>query len=161
MNDISELAIIHQLTDIEESRLGSILTVSPGVCLDAFVKIKFAGGIGDVSIGANSIINSGCVLYSGDGLKIGQDVLVSANVTFAPVNHAYENLNLKIRDQGFKAGTGIRIGNDVWIGAGCVILNNTIIEDGCVVAANSTIKGTLLKGGLYTGLPIRRIGERS
>ena len=35
----------------------------------------------------------------------------------------------------------VEIGNNVWIGANCVILRGTKIGDNCVVAAGSVIKG--------------------
>lgn len=35
--------------------------------------------------------------------------------------------------------TEIIIGNNVWIGARCFILKNTIIDDGCIIAANTTV----------------------
>ena len=47
----------------------------------------------------------------------------------------------------------IPIGNNIFIGAQCVILPNTVIEDNVVIAANSTIKGELKSGFLYGGNP--------
>jgi len=64
MNGISASACISESVDIETSGRGSKLTVSDDVMIDAFVKIKFAGGSGDIFIGPQSYINSGCVIYS-------------------------------------------------------------------------------------------------
>ncbi|HEY8293682.1 MAG TPA: hypothetical protein VIG44_14430, partial [Thermomicrobiales bacterium] len=86
---IAESARISKLADIEESVRGTRIVIEDGVRIDAFVKIKPVGGSGDVRIGRNSYINSGVVIYSGNGVTIGEDVLVAANCTFAAVNHAY------------------------------------------------------------------------
>ena len=43
------------------------------------------------------------------------------------------------------------IGNDVWIGRGCLIMPGSVIEEGVVVAAHSVVKGRLLKDGIYGG----------
>ena len=51
--------------------------------IDSFVKFKPAGGKGDIKIGERVYINSCCVLYSGNGISIGDDVLISANCTIA------------------------------------------------------------------------------
>jgi acetyltransferase-like isoleucine patch superfamily enzyme len=127
MNIISHKASVSKLADIETSAKGSKLTIADGVMIDAFVKIKFTGGTGDISIGEGSYINSGCVLYSGNGIQIGKHVLIAANCTFAAVNHEYMQKDKLIKEQGFKKSKdGIVIGDDVWIGAGVVILGSIV-----------------------------------
>jgi len=154
-------ARISPLADIEDSVRGSRLEIGAGVVIDSFVKIKPAGGSGDLVIGAGSVINSGCVLYTGNGVLIGQGVLVAANCTFAPVSHEYASKDVPIAKQGFRPGKGgIRIGDDVWIGAGCVILDGAVIGDGCVIAAGSIVRETLAPYKLYGGTPLSEIGER-
>lgn len=38
-------------------------------------------------------------------------------------------------------GGTLEIGNNVWIGAGCIILRGAKIEDNCVIAAGTVVKG--------------------
>jgi virginiamycin A acetyltransferase len=129
--------------------------------IDAFVKIKPVGGSGDVVIGADSTVNSGCVLYSGNGIRIGTGVAIAANCTFAPVNHEFKRRDKTIREQGFRPSKGgIVIGDDVWIGANCIFLDGTVIGTGCVIAAGSVVRGTLAEYGIYGGNPMRKLGER-
>ena len=99
---IAPSARISPLADIEESQRGSRIVIEDDVVIDAFVKIKPAGGSGDVVIGAGSVINSGCVFYTGNGIRIGRNVLIAANCTFAPTNHAFADPNRPIREQGFQ-----------------------------------------------------------
>jgi acetyltransferase-like isoleucine patch superfamily enzyme len=54
----------------------------------------------------------------------------------------------------------ISIGNDVWIGRGCIIFTGTMIADGVVVAANSVVKGKLERNGIYGGIPAKLIKFR-
>ena len=78
-------------------------------------------------IGRGTVINSGCVLYTGNGIRIGRNVLIAANCTLAPTNHAFADPDQPIRDQGFQPSRGgIVIGDDVWIGANCVLLDGTL-----------------------------------
>src|SRR5882757_2359403 len=131
---VSEHATVSAKAEIEQSVRGSRIVIESGVVIDAFVKIKPVGGTGDVVIGKNSYINSGTVIYSGNGVEIGQNVLIAANCTIAPVNHEFRNRDAKIVEQGFMTSKGgVRIADDVWIGAGCVILDGTSIGEGCVV----------------------------
>lgn len=154
-------ASISHLADIEDSQRGSRINVGAHVRIDSFVKIKPAGGSGDLTIGANSVINSGCVLYTGNGITIGCGVAIAANCTFAPTNHQYRERATPIRMQGFRPSKGgITVGDDVWIGANCVLLDGTVIGEGCVIAAGSIVRGTLEAFGVYGGNPLRKLAER-
>ena len=87
--------------DIEDSIKGSIIEIGSHSVIDSFVKFKPAGGPGDIIIGERVHINSCCVIYSGNGVSIGDDVLIAANCTFAPVNHEYKD----IQYENFSTGT--------------------------------------------------------
>ena len=87
MLSIADSARISPLADIEDSTRGTKITIAEGVVIDSFVKIKPAGGTGDVFIGANTVINSGTVIYTGNGVTIGCNVADAANCTFASTNH--------------------------------------------------------------------------
>jgi len=115
MIDIHPSAQVSPLADIEESVRGSRIALGAHSRIDSFVKIKPAGGSGDLLIGDHSIINSGCVLYTGNGITLGNHVAVAANCTFAPVNHAVRDRSRLIRDQGFMPSKGgIVVEDDVW-----------------------------------------------
>jgi virginiamycin A acetyltransferase len=161
MIKISSTARISSLADIEDSVRGTKITIEDNVVIDSFVKFKPAGGTGDIFIGAGTVINSGCVLYTGNGVKIGKGCAIAANCTFASTNHAYKLRSVQIVNQGFLPSKGgITLGDDVWIGANCVILDGANIETGCVIAAGSIIRGNLESYGIYAGHPLQKIGTR-
>lgn len=158
---ISESAKISKWADIEDSQRGTKIVIDDGVQIDSFVKIKTAGGLGDVFIGKNSYLNSGVVIYTGNGLRIGNNVLVASNCTFAPVNHEFKRRDVTIIDQRFQPSRGgILVEDDVWIGANSVILDGAIIRRGCVIGASSVVRGELESYGIYAGNPLKKMGER-
>lgn len=158
---ISDTAKISSLADIEDSVNGSRIMIEDGVNIDSFVKIKPAGGVGDIRIGKNCFINSGVVIYSGNGVEIGEDVLIAANCTLAAVNHRFQSRTLKIIEQRFQPSRGgIIIEDDVWIGANSVILDGAILRTGCVVGANSLVNDELEPYSINGGSPSKRIGVR-
>jgi acetyltransferase-like isoleucine patch superfamily enzyme len=158
---IHETARVSALADIEDSTRGTRIEIGAHSVIDSFVKIKPAGGMGDLVIGEHVTINSGCVLYTGQGIRIGNSVAIAANCTFAPVNHAYGDAARLIREQGFLPGKGgIIVEDDVWIGANCVLLDGAILRRGSVVGAGSLIKGELAAYTVYAGTPLREIGRR-
>ncbi|EQD50423.1 acetyltransferase protein [mine drainage metagenome] len=158
---IDKSAKVSPLADIEESVLGSRLTVGPHSVIDSFVKIKPVGGMGDVLIGSHTIINSGCVLYSGNGITIGDHVAIAANCVLAPVNHEYRSRDQLIREQRFKRSRGgIVIEDDVWIGAGCVLLDGAILRRGCVIGAMSLVRVEVPAYSVQAGNPLQLLGWR-
>lgn len=158
---ISPTAVVSALADIEDSVRGSRIVIGDGVRIDSFVKIKPAGGTGDVVIGANSYINSGCVIYSGNGVTIGSDVLIAANCTFAGVNHEYRRRDLKIIEQRFQPSRGgIVVEDDVWIGANAVLLDGAVLRRGCVIGAGAVVRGEIAEFAVAVGAPARIIGYR-
>lgn len=158
---IADTAQISQLADIEDSQRGTRIVIDAGVQIDSFVKIKPAGGLGDVHIGKNTYLNSGVVIYTGNGIAIGENVLIASNCTLAPVNHAFQRRDLKIVEQRFQPSRGgIVIEDDVWIGANCVVLDGAVIRRGCVIGAMSLVRGELEAYGIYSGIPAQKRGSR-
>jgi virginiamycin A acetyltransferase len=158
---IAASARISPLADIEDSVRGSRIVIEDEVVIDSFVKIKPAGGSGDVIIGRGSVINAGCVLYTGNGIRIGHNVLIAANCTLAPTNHAFADPTQSIRTQGFQPSRGgIEIGDDVWLGANCVLVDGTSIGRGAVIGAASLVRGRLPDLCIAMGTPAKVRGWR-
>jgi virginiamycin A acetyltransferase len=158
---IHPTAKISPLANIEESVRGTRMEIGARTMIDAFVKIKPAGGSGELVIGEDCAINSGTVIYTGNGVRIGDAVAVAANCTFAPTNHAFDDPTRRIRDQGFLPSRGgIVIEDDVWIGANVVLLDGAVVGKGTVVAAGSVVRGVLEPYSVYGGSPIRRLRAR-
>jgi len=158
---IDPTARVSTLADLEDSVRGTGVTIGAHVIVDSFVKIKPVGGLGDVVIGDHSVINAGCMLYSGNGIRIGRFVAVAANCVFAPVNHDFRRRNALIREQGFLPGKGgIVVEDDVWIGAGCTILDGALLRRGCVIGAMSLVRGEVPEYSVQAGNPLRLLGWR-
>ena len=150
------------MADLEPSQRGSRFIIGADSHIDSFVKIKPAGGIADVVIGERCYINSCCVLYSGNGITIGNDVLIAANCTLAPVNHAFRDKSQLISNQGFAPSRGgIVIEDDVWVGANCVLLDGSFLRQGCVVGAGSLVLGEVPAYSICRGIPAVVVDRRS
>ena len=61
-------------------------------------------------------------------------------------------------DEGKKYG--VIIGNDVWIGAGAVLLGGVEIGDGAIISAGAYVKEDIPPYNIFAGQPARRIGQR-
>ena len=161
MLEADSTARISYLADIEPSSRGSRYLIGARTTIDAFVKIKPAGGCGHVVIGKDCAINSGTVIYSGNGVRIGNAVLIAANCTLAATNHEFSDPDRLIRSQGFQPSRGgIVIEDDVWLGANVVVLDGSVIRTGAVIAAGSVVNGEIEPYGIYSGAPATKRGSR-
>ncbi len=55
---------------------GSRITIGAEVRIAAFAVLRSVGGTGDIEIGERCYVNEFCVLYSGSGIILGDDVLL-------------------------------------------------------------------------------------
>lgn len=126
-----------------------------------FVVLKAVGGNGDIVIGEHCYINPGTTIYSGSGVRLGNYVLIAPGCVIAPTNHAFERRDVPIRHQGFMPSRGgVTIGDDVWVGAHCTLLDGADIGTGAVIAAGAVVTGKVEPWSIYGGVPAKKIGER-
>lgn len=95
---------------------------------------------------------------AGASIVIGRDCLISQHVTIVGTNHGIA-AGRPIVDQPWD-GDGVVVGDDVWVGAGAVLLPGARLGDGVVVAANAVVRGVVEPGAIVGGLPARVIGRR-
>jgi acetyltransferase-like isoleucine patch superfamily enzyme len=72
------------------------------------------------------------------------------------INSEYCEFRYRNKSQKFC----IEIGNDVWIGAGVVLLEGIRIGDGAVIGAGSVVTKDIEPYGVYAGCPAKKIKSR-
>jgi acetyltransferase-like isoleucine patch superfamily enzyme len=114
---------------------------------------------GWIRMGNNCTVNSFAVLYGHGGLEIGNGVRISAHVVIVPMNHIYKNQAIPIWMQG-ETRKGIKIEDDVWIGAGAKILDGVKIGRGSVVGAGAVVTKDIPPYSVAVGIPAKVIKKR-
>lgn len=115
---------------------------------------------GSITIGENCTVNPFCVLYGhGRGLIIGNNVRIATHTVIIPANHVFDDPGSPITEQGL-VSKGISIGDDVWIGAGCRILDGVTIGNGAVLAAGAVVHRDVKEFTVVGGVPAVEIGRR-
>lgn len=148
-------ALISPRSEVE---LTEQLEIGPGTRIGSFCKIKSSDG--PLRLGARVDIGAGCFLSPGEGgIEIGDDALVSPNVSIVARNYRYEDLDRTFREQGHTSA-GIRIGPNVWIGAGAAILDGAVIGAGAIVTPNSVVSGEVAAGAIVQGNPAKVVFVR-
>lgn len=132
---------------------------------------KFIHG-NEFSIGKNFDIRSPERFHTGNRIgigknftvecnaEIGDDVLISSNVTFIGNDHKFDDPLKTIYTQGrFNCPDIILEGNNV-IGFGSIIIGPCRIKRGAIIAAGSVVKGEIDSYQIYGGIPAKRIKPR-
>ena len=123
--------------------------------------ISAAGPKGDVRVGERTHIDRYSVLYGQGGLKIGSKCAIAAGVIIYTQTNQYNAYpELPIVEQGTRYAPVI-IGDDVWIGAGSIILPGVTIGDHAVVGAGSVVTRDIAPATSVVGTPAQPIKTRS
>jgi acetyltransferase-like isoleucine patch superfamily enzyme len=99
------------------------------------------------------------MLLGEGGIDIGNDVRIAASSVIVSSNHLYRDRETPIWKQGMSA-KGVIIGNDVWIGANCTILDGVKVGDGAIIAAGAVVNRNVEGYTVVGGVPAKFIKSR-
>lgn len=116
-----------------------------------------------IEIGARVVIRPQTIIMANDIARIiiGNDVLIGSGAHFYAANHAFDLPDLLIAAQGHSPAEDLVIEDDVWIGAGAIILPGVRIGRHSVVAAGSVVTKSIEPFSVYAGIPARKIKDIS
>lgn len=138
-------------------RFGSNVNIPDG-CFIRCTGVISELGIG-LEIGNNTGLGHNIFINSQGGVKIGDDVIIGPNVCILAENHVFDDSEDLIRLQGVSR-IGIKIENNVWIGANVTILDGVEIGTGCVIGAGSVVTKSLPSYSIAVGNPCRVLKSR-
>jgi maltose O-acetyltransferase len=108
----------------------------------------------NIRLGINAFINFNCVFLDCAPIEIGDNLQMGPAVQMYTAAHPLE---ADVRRSGLEYARPIRIGHDVWIGGGAIILPGVTIEDGSVVGAGSVVVHDVPPASVVVGNPARII----
>ena len=101
----------------------------------------------NLSIGRGTFINLGVYFENSALVSIGERCQIGPCCLFLTTNHR----------EGRDESLPVRIGNDVWLGAGVKVLPGAVIGDGITIAAGAVVSGEIRGGSLWGGVPAKQI----
>jgi acetyltransferase-like isoleucine patch superfamily enzyme len=138
---------------------GGSITLGAGTIIQPRAYLDTGKG-GHIKLGANNSVNPYCVIYGHGGLSTGAFVRIAAQTVIIPANHIFDDPSVPITRQGLSK-QGITIGDDVWIGASCQILDGVTIGNGAVIAAGSVVNRPVESFTVVGGVPARLLKRRT
>ncbi|KJC44912.1 maltose acetyltransferase [Bradyrhizobium sp. LTSP885] len=120
---------------------------------DAVIRPPFFCDYGsNISLGDGVFLNFNCVILDVVEVTIGDRTQIGPAVQIYTADHPRD---AETRRAGLEFGRPIRIGSDVWIGGGAIILPGVSIGDGALIGAGSVVTRDVASGATVTGNPAR------
>lgn len=132
--------------------------IGKGCYIEPPLRANWAGK--HVFLGNGVYANFNLTLVDDGNIFIGDKVMFGPNVTIATANHP---ILPALRERGLQYNKDVHIGNNVWIGAGVIIVPGITIGDNSVIGAGSVVTKDVPADVVAAGNPcrvLREIGER-
>ena len=154
---ISDGCILDARTDTSEN----VIQIREDVILSNNVMISCKGGTAEIGartgIGTQTVLHSvsGCPVMIGDDVMIGpQCYLVGGS------NYNIGRTDIPMWQQGIKPDNGVKLENDIWIGAKVCVLGGVLINKGSVVAAGAVVTRAIPEYSITMGVPAKTVKKR-
>ncbi len=104
----------------------------------------------NIVFGNDGYANCGLVILDAAPVRIGNNVLIGADVKLCAGTHP---IQAKERRKPLYLGESITIGDDVWLGAGVIVLPGVTIGDRTVIGAGSVVTRNIPSDVVAIGSP--------
>ena len=106
----------------------------------------------NISLGAGVFLNFSCVILDVVAVGIGDRTQIGPAVQILAADHPRD---AAARAAGLEFGRPIRIGRNVWIGGGAIILPGVSVGDDALIGAGSVVTREVPAGAVAFGNPAR------
>lgn len=106
----------------------------------------------NIHLGMGVFLNFNCVILDVAAVTIGDRTQIGTGVQILTADHPRD---AAMRASGLESGRPVRIGRNVWIGSGAIILPGVTIGDDAVVGAGSVVTRDVPAGATAFGNPAR------
>lgn len=110
-------------------------------------------GFRKVSLGDRSGLGVDCRLYG--PVDIGSDVMMGRDVVIVALNHAFDKLDIPMRDQGHRPPQRVTIEDDVWIGDRVLIVPGVTVGYGAILGLGAVVTKDVPPLAVVGGNPAR------
>jgi len=106
----------------------------------------------NIRLGSGVFVNFNCVFLDVVGIEIGDLCQIGPAVQIYTADHPRDPA---LRRAGYESGKPVRIGANVWIGGGAIILPGVTVGDDAVIGAGSVVTRDVPPGATVVGNPAR------
>ncbi|MBR2813543.1 MAG: sugar O-acetyltransferase [Reyranella sp.] len=110
----------------------------------------------NIRLGANVFLNFNCVILDVVEVTIGDDTQIGPAVQIYAADHPRDPAE---RHKGLEFGRPVRIGRNVWIGGGAILLPGVTVGDDAMIGAGAVVTRDVAPGATVVGNPARPVGR--
>ncbi len=129
--------------------------------IHAPVKLATYSPTARIVIGDRVGINGSAIVARSRTIEIGDDTIVAANCMILDSDWHHLYAKSRWRGPGSDRDLGdadVRIGRNVWLGVGCLVLKGVSIGDNSVIGAGSVVTRNIPADCIAAGVPARPLG---
>ena len=148
----------YEFDDLENIGLGKNVSILAFVELLVYRHSQYSSIPGEFSIGDSSVIMTGTnIRAAGGAIAIGRRSAIAEYCVLVATDHDIRPGEMRIHSRWDERRTGVVIGDNVWVGAGSVLLPGTRVGDNSVIGAGSVVRGVVPPNEIWTGVPAKRL----
>jgi maltose O-acetyltransferase len=110
----------------------------------------------NIRLGADVFLNFNCVLLDVNEITIGDRTQLGPAVQIYAADHPRD---AALRRQLLELGRPVRIGRDVWVGGGAILLPGVTVGDNAVIGAGSVVTRDVAHDVTVVGNPARPLAR--
>jgi bifunctional N-acetylglucosamine-1-phosphate-uridyltransferase/glucosamine-1-phosphate-acetyltransferase GlmU-like protein len=138
----------------------SDIFLEKGVSLDASVVLLCSGPAREqkLVIRAGTYVNRYTMFDAHERIEVGRNCMIGPHCYFTDANHGM-TAGLPVKQQPMEPKPVI-LEDDVWMGAGVIVLRGVRIGRGAVIGAGAVVTKDVPANAIFAGVPAREIGFR-
>lgn len=136
-------SVQHALLSERLAQVGDGAVIRPPFFCDYGFNIRLGHGV---------FLNFNCVILDVVEVTIGERTQIGPAVQIYAADHPRDAAT---RRAGLEFGRPVRIGSDVWIGGGAIIVPGVTVGDGAIIGAGSVVTRDVGEGQTVAGNPAR------
>lgn len=137
------------------------IVLAENVHLYRWSVVELGDGVGNLEIGANTYLQSGCILNPFLGnIIIGADCMIAARCSFMPYQHEFTDTAIPMREQPLTTKGDIVLEDNVWLGLNVSVMDGVTIGKGAIIGAGAVVTKDIPAYAIAGGVPARVIKMR-
>jgi maltose O-acetyltransferase len=140
-----------------EERHAMLCELFASVGEGAFIRPPFHCDYGyNISLGRGAFLNFGCVILDVARVSIGDMAQIGPGVQILAADHPRDPA---LRRQRLETGRPVRIGANVWIGGGALVMPGVTVGDDAIIGAGAVVTRDVAPGATVVGNPAKPLSR--